>query len=219
MNHCDLSLYLVTDRNLSLDRPIEYIVEEAVKGGATVVQLREKDVSSKDFYTIALSLKQLLAPYNIPLIINDRLDIALAVDAEGLHIGQSDLPYEVARKVLGKDKIIGLSVETIEQAKEANSLDVDYIGISPVFSTNTKDDISKPLELEGLQEIALFTKHPMVAIGGINAENTPDIIQSGADGIAVVSAIVSQEEPQLAAKNLRSVVDQAKNNKHTSESK
>ena len=136
MKHFDLSLYLVTDRSLSLGRPLEYVVEEAVKGGVTMVQLREKECSSKEFYLQAMALKKCLKPYNIPLIINDRLDIALACDAEGLHIGQSDLPYEVARKILGKDKIIGLSVENKQDALDANKLDVDYIGIlfySPSF--------------------------------------------------------------------------------------
>ena len=113
MKDLDLSLYLVTDRSLSLNRPLEYIVEEAVKGGVTMVQLREKTCSSKEFYELAIRLKNCLKPFNIPLIINDRLDIALACDAEGLHIGQGDIPYDIARKLLGKDKIIGLSVENI----------------------------------------------------------------------------------------------------------
>lgn len=206
MNDLDLSLYLVTDRSLSNGRSQEYIVEEAVKGGATVVQLREKDMSTRDFYRLAKSLMSLLKPMGIPLIINDRLDIALAVGADGLHIGQSDLPYEVARKLLGKDKIIGLSVETIEQARMANELDVDYIGLSPVFSTNTKLDINTPLGLSGIKEIAGFTKHKTVAIGGINLSNAKSIIESGADGIAVVSAIVSHDNPGLAASELKAEV-------------
>lgn len=210
MNKFDLSLYLVTDRSLSKGRQLEHIVEEAVKGGVTIVQLREKDISTSEFYEIACSLKSLLAPHNIPLIINDRLDIALASNADGLHIGQSDLPYEVVRNILGKDKIIGLSVETIEQAREANKLDVDYIGLSPVFSTNTKTDINTPLELKGIKEIASFTKHQTVAIGGINKSNTEDIIKHGADGIAVVSAIVSSDCPKSAAEELKSIVSKAK---------
>lgn len=210
MNNFDLSLYLVTDRSLSMGRSVEYIVEEAVKGGVTIVQLREKNISTIEFYNIACSLKRLLKPHNIPLIINDRLDIAIASDADGLHIGQSDMPYEVVRKILGKDKIIGLSVETVEQAREANMLDVDYIGLSPVFSTNTKTDINTPLELEGIKEIASFTKHKTVAIGGINKTNTGDIIKSGADGIAIVSAIVSNKDPKAASEELRRLVTEAK---------
>ena len=211
MSNLDLSLYLVTDRNLSLARPIEYIVEEAVRGGVTVVQLREKNISTVEFYNLACSLKRLLAPYNIPLIINDRLDIALASDADGIHIGQSDMPYEVVRKILGKDKIIGLSVESVEQAREANKLDVDYIGLSPVFSTNTKTDINTPLELKGIKKIASFTRHKTVAIGGINKANTGAIIKNGADGIAVVSAIVSHNNPREAAAVLNEIIKESKN--------
>ncbi len=210
MNTFDLDLYLVTDPELSLGRSHEYIVSEAVKGGVTMVQLREKNITSRLFYQYAQSLMTLLKPLQIPLIINDRLDIALAVNADGLHIGQSDLPYSVARSLLGKDKIIGLSVETIEQARAANKLDVDYIGLSPVFSTQTKKDINTPLELEGVEEIMSFSKHPSVAIGGIHKGNAASIIQSGANGIAVVSAIVSQEDVQGAAKELRTIVNEAK---------
>lgn len=133
----DLSLYLVTDRSLSLGRSLESVVAQAVEGGVTMVQLREKDCSTLEFYEQAILLKKCLHPYNIPLIINDRLDIALACDAEGLHIGQSDMPYDIARKLFGRDKIIGLSVECIQDAVNANELDVDYIGISPVFGTPT----------------------------------------------------------------------------------
>lgn len=211
MNKFDLSLYLVTDRDLSMGRSLEEIVEEAVKGGITMLQLREKNTSTADFYKIACSLKDLLKGHNIPLIINDRLDIAIASDADGLHIGQSDMPYSVVREILGKDKIIGLSVETIEQAREANELDVDYIGLSPVFSTNTKTDINTPLELEGIREIASFTKHKTVAIGGINTQNTGDIIKNGADGIAVVSAIISQDSPKIAAAELKKIIKEARN--------
>ncbi|WP_111710048.1 thiamine phosphate synthase [Lutibacter citreus] len=209
-NKLDVSLYLVTDQELSKGRSHEFIVAEAVKGGVTMVQLREKDISSLQFYKLAKSLMQLLKPLNIPLIINDRLDIALAVDADGLHIGQSDLPYSIARKLLGKDKIIGLSVETIKQAREANNLNVDYIGLSPVFSTNTKLDINIPVELTGIKEIASFTKHKTVAIGGINNLNAESVIASGADGIAVVSAIVSHENPKEAAFNLKTIISKAR---------
>lgn len=210
MKNFDLSLYLVTDRSLSLGRPLEYIVEEAVKGGVTMVQLREKECPSKEFYLQAVTLKKCLEPYNIPLIINDRLDIALACDAEGLHIGQSDIPYEVARIILGEDKIIGLSVENIQDALEANKLDVDYIGISPVFGTPTKTDTAQELGLTGVREISHISKHPGVGIGGINISNAREIIQAGADGISVVSAIMSAADPRLAASELYFIVNQSK---------
>ena len=206
----DLSLYLVTDRSLSLNRPLEFIVEEAVKGGVTMVQLREKDCSSKEFYEQATKLKACLKPYHIPLIINDRLDIALACDAEGLHIGQSDLPYPIARKLLGKDKIIGLSVESVQDALDANALDVDYIGISPVFGTPTKTDTAPALGLEGIRVISQYSRHPSVAIGGIHTGNTAYIISAGANGIAVVSAIMSAANPQESAQQLNKIINQSK---------
>ncbi|MDD4637393.1 MAG: thiamine phosphate synthase, partial [Bacteroidales bacterium] len=147
MKSFDLSLYLVTDRSLALDRSLEYVVEEAVQGGISMVQLREKDCTTKEFYELAMRLKKVLEPYHVPLIINDRVDIALACDAEGVHIGQSDMPYAIARKLLGKEKIIGLSVENLQDAIDANAFDIDYIGISPVFNTATKTDTATALGL------------------------------------------------------------------------
>ncbi|HBG88058.1 MAG TPA: thiamine phosphate synthase, partial [Marinilabiliaceae bacterium] len=202
MKEFDLSLYLVTDRRLALGRPLEEVVEEAVKGGVSMVQLREKDCSSLEFYKLALSLKRCLQAYKVPLIINDRLDIALACDAEGLHLGHSDLPPTIARKVFGKNKIIGISVESIEDALEANTLDVDYIGISPVFSTSTKTDTAAAIGLNGVREITRVSKHPSVGIGGINLQNAEAIIQAGAGGIAVVSALMSAKDPYAAAEQL-----------------
>jgi len=199
----DYSLYLVTDRKLTLGRDLLHVIEESIIGGVSIVQLREKKCSSREFYNIAVKVAQLTKKYNIPLIINDRLDIALAVNAQGLHIGQSDLPYSIARKILGKDAIIGLSVESVQDAIDAEGLDVDYLGISPVFSTNTKTDIAQPLGLEGIKEIKKLSSHKLVAIGGINIQNTNDIIKAGADGIAVVSAICSADSPRRASEELR----------------
>jgi len=203
----DLKLYLVTDRPLSLGRDIAWIVEEAVKGGVTMVQLREKDCSTRDFVELATRLKESLKPFNVPLIINDRIDVALASDADGIHIGQSDMPYPIARMILGKDKIIGLSVETMEQVEEANQLDVDYIGISPVFSTPTKTDTFQPFGLDGVAKVMAITKHPAVAIGGINTTNAKDIFNAGAQGIAVVSAICSANNPRAAAEELNQLIN------------
>ena len=199
----DLSLYLVTDRSLSLDRDMEWIVEEAVKGGVTMVQLREKECSTRDFIELAIRLKQKLAPYNVPLIINDRADVALAANADGLHIGQSDMQCNMARQLLGADKIIGLSVENMEQVYESNNMDVDYIGISPVFSTATKTDTALPFGLEGIRDVMAICNHPAVAIGGINLTNIREIMAAGAHGIAVVSAICSAESPKAAAIELK----------------
>ncbi|MDR0422253.1 MAG: thiamine phosphate synthase [Proteiniphilum sp.] len=210
MKHFDLSLYLVTDRSQSQGRPLEYIVKEAAEGGVSMVQLREKSCTSREFYRQALSLKACLKPYNIPLIINDRLDIALACDAEGLHIGQTDLPCDVARRILGKEKIIGLSVESIQDALDANTLEIDYIGISPVFSTPTKTDTATELGLTGIREISTLSRHPGVGIGGIHPGNARAVIQAGAEGISVVSAIMSAAVPRQAASQLRDIVYQSK---------
>lgn len=212
MKSFDLSLYLVTDHSLALGRSLKEVVSEAAKGGVTMVQLREKEYTTKEFYEQAISLKKCLEPYKIPLIINDRLDIALACDAEGLHIGQKDMPYDVARRLFGKNKIIGLSVESIEDVLVANQLDIDYIGISPVFGTPTKTDTAPALGLEGVSKISKISRHPSVGIGGINRTNAADIIHSGANGIAVVSAIMSADNPQEEAEKLVRIIRQSKSN-------
>lgn len=202
----DLRLYLVTDRPLSLGRDLEWIVTEAVRGGVTMVQLREKDCDTREFVELAARLKTALSPLGVPLIINDRIDVALAMDADGVHIGQSDMPYDIARKLLGPDKIIGLSVENMDDIRVANALDVDYVGISPVYSTSTKTDTAAPFGLDGLREAVKLSVHPTVAIGGMNARTAADVMDCGTDGIAVVSAIVSADSPYDASMNLKSIV-------------
>ena len=202
-----LKLYLVTDRELSRGRTLEEVVSEAVAGGITIVQLREKDASTGEFVELAMRLKEMLKPYNIPLIINDRVDVALAVDADGVHIGQSDMAYKDARRLLGPDKIIGLSVESFSDIEAANALDVDYIGISPVYGTPTKTDTAEPFGLEGLRKAVEMSVHPAVAIGGMNAATIAEVMAAGADGVAVVSAICSAENICKATSELRSIVD------------
>lgn len=202
----DLSLYLVTDRPLSLGRNLEWVVEEAVKGGVTMVQLREKETSTREFIELAIRLKRKLSDFKVPLIINDRVDVALAADADGLHIGQSDMPYEIARKLLGNNKIIGLSVENMEQVFQANAWDVDYIGVSPIFSTPTKTDTAKPFGLEGVRKALALSKHPAVGIGGINKSNAKVVMGTGINGIAVVSAICSADNPRNAAIELKNTI-------------
>ncbi|MEE0962428.1 MAG: thiamine phosphate synthase [Bacteroidales bacterium] len=203
----DLSLYLVTDRDLTLGRSLEEVVAKAVEGGVTMVQLREKGASTGEFVSLARKLMQILHPLNIPLIINDRVDVALAVNADGVHIGQSDMAYEDARRLLGKDKIIGLSVESFEDIEIANTLDVDYIGVSPVFATQTKTDTAKPFGLDGLRKAVVKSIHPIVGIGGMNKETAADVMQTGCDGIAVVSAICSAENIQVETEKLKTIVD------------
>lgn len=198
-----LKLYLVTDRDLSLGRSLEEVVREAVAGGVTMVQLREKDAATGEFIELGRRLKAVLKPLGIPLIINDRVDVALAVDADGVHIGQSDMSYADARRLLGPDKIIGLSVENFKDLEVANELDVDYIGISPIYGTPTKTDTAEPFGLEGLRKAVQMSVHPTVAIGGMNASTIRDVMAAGADGVAVVSAICSAPSPHTAAEELK----------------
>lgn len=202
MNREQLRLYLVTDRDVCQGRDLLEIISQAIEGGVTMVQLREKNCDTRQFIDIATKIKELLKPKHIPLIINDRVDVALAVDADGVHIGQSDMPYDMARKLLGADKIIGLSVENMEDVVEANKLNVDYIGVSPVFATPTKTDTAQPFGLEGLRKAVELSIHPTVAIGGINKKTVKDVMACGVDGVAVVSAIIGADNPKEAAKKL-----------------
>jgi len=202
-----LRLYLVTDRTLCGGRSLEEVVGAAIEGGVTMVQLREKDAPTGEFVALARRLKTLLAPAGIPLIINDRADVALAADADGLHIGQSDMAYDDARRLLGPNKIIGLSVENMEDVERAGALDVDYIGISPVYGTPTKQDTAQPFGLEGLRKAVAQTLHPTVAIGGMNASTIGDVIEAGAEGVAVVSAICAAPSPRKAAEELRTIIN------------
>ena len=206
VNPFDLSLYLVTDRPLSGGRDMAWIVREAAAGGVTMVQLREKECSTAEFIQLARELKTALAPLGIPLIINDRVDVALAVDADGVHIGQSDMPYVTARKLLGSDKIIGLSVETMDEVIAANALDVDYIGISPVYATPTKTDTLTPFGLDGVDEVMRCSRHRCVAIGGMNRDTVGEVIAHGVEGVAVVSAIVAAPSPREAAAELAEII-------------
>ena len=204
----DYSLYLVTDRSLSKGRSTAEIVAAAVAGGVSCIQLREKSCGTREFLNEALALQPLLKSRNIPLIINDRLDIALAIEADGVHLGQSDMPIGMARKIAGNSLIIGISAESVDDALRAEQEGADYIGISPVFSTPTKTDIAPPLGLEGVRQIRALVDIPLVGIGGINSDNAESVLAAGADGIAVVSAIVSAADPAGAAKKLKTLIDQ-----------
>lgn len=195
-------IYLVTDEAASLGRPVSKVVSEAVTAGVSCVQLREKECDTHPFLERALKLKRLLKKTGIPLIINDRIDIALASGADGVHIGQSDMPYDTTRKLMGPGAIIGLSVETWEDVQTAQDMDVDYIGVSPVYSTPTKTDTKSPWGIDGLKKIRMYSRHPLVAIGGLDASNCEKVIQAGADSIAVVSAICSARDIFSAARQL-----------------
>jgi thiamine-phosphate pyrophosphorylase len=196
------SLYLVTDRDLARGRPTLEIVRAAVAGGVTCVQLREKRCATREFIAEARGLLGFLKPRAIPLIVNDRLDVALAVGADGVHLGQSDMPIELARRIAGDSMIIGVSAESTADAVAAEKAGADYIGVSPIFATPTKTDTATPFGLAGLAAVRRAVKIPLVGIGGLNVRNAAEVIRHGADGIAVVSAIVAADDPELAAREL-----------------
>jgi thiamine-phosphate pyrophosphorylase len=199
----DLSLYLVTDRRLSLGRTTCEVVAEAIAGGVTAVQLREKHCSTREFIAEARLVKKLLQGTSIPLIINDRLDVALAVAAEGVHLGQQDMSISDARRLAGPRLIIGISAESLADALRAEAEGADYIGISPVFASTTKTDTAKPLGLAGIRRIREAVRLPLVGIGGITVDNAIEVLRAGADGVAVVSAVVSAPCPRSAAAALK----------------
>ena len=206
----DYSLYLVTDRSLSRGRTSVEIVREAVAGGVTCVQLREKSCGTREFVAEARALRAVLRGTGVPLIVNDRVDVALAAGADGVHLGQRDMPIADARRLGPSSWIIGVSAESRADAIRAEKEGADYVGVSPVFATATKADHAPPLGLDGLRAIRAAVEIPLVAIGGIHVENAQAAIRAGADGLAVVSAIVSAESPRAAAAALRREIEAAR---------
>jgi len=204
-------VYLVTDRGLCLNRSLQDVVLMAVRGGVSYIQLREKDLPTSDFIEEAAAVKKILLPFQVPLIINDRMDVALACGADGVHLGQQDMPYDKARKLMGEKAIIGLSVETWEDVESVEKLDVNYIGVSPVFATPTKTDTKEPWGIAGLRKIRAFSRHSLVAIGGINISNAQAVAEAGADCLAVVSAVCSADDPASAATKLKNIMDNVTN--------
>ena len=199
----DYSLYLVTDDSNDEEKFLKTI-EDAILGGVSIVQLREKESTSLYFYNIALKVKEITNKYNIPLIINDRIDIALAIDADGVHLGQSDLPCKIARKLIG-DKILGISASNINEAINAEAEGADYIGSGAIFNTKTKDDADS-VTIEELREIVKSVNIPVVAIGGINEKNADKLTDTGIYGISVVSAIMQSKNPKIASENLLNII-------------
>lgn len=206
----DLSLYLVTDRRLSQGRTTVEIVRAAVAGGVTCVQLREKHCATREFVAEARAVRALLAGTGVHLVINDRIDVALAVGADGVHLGQTDMHIADARRIAGRSMFIGISVESLEDAIRAEAEGADYIGISPVFATTTKTDTAPPLGLHGVAAIRAAVSIPLVGIGGIDSTNAAHVIQVGCDGVAVVSAIVSAPHPARSTAELKSIIDAAR---------
>lgn len=197
-----LRLYLVTDSASLRGRPLADVVLAAVQGGVSCVQLREKSLPTRDFVVLACAMKTLLGPLNVPLIINDRVDVALACGAEGVHLGQSDMPVALARHLLPAQVFVGLSVETEADVMLAAGQAVDYLGVSPIFTTPTKTDTLAPWGLDGLRRVRAMTNLPLVAIGGIQLPNAMAVVDAGADGLAVVSALCSADDPCAAARVL-----------------
>jgi thiamine-phosphate pyrophosphorylase len=199
----DLLVYLVTDRSLCLGRSLESVVAQAAEGGCTMVQLREKDADTGEFVELARALHKLLKPLSIPLLINDRVDVALAAGVEGVHVGQSDMLPEDVRRIMGPDAIVGLSVDTEAELLDAQNRPVDYLGIGPVYPTQTKKDVKgSPWGPDGLRRAMGLSSIPLVAIGGVQRDNVRDVAGSGVAGIAVVSAICSAPSPAEAAREL-----------------
>ncbi|MBU5443405.1 thiamine phosphate synthase [Paenibacillus sp. MSJ-34] len=198
----DYSLYLVTDRGLMSTNTVERSVELAIQGGCTLVQLREKTLSTLDFYRTAVRVKAVCDRYKVPLLINDRVDIALAVDAAGVHVGQNDLPAGIVRGMIGEGKLLGVSASNLAEALQAERDGADYIGVGAMFATGTKAD-AQSVSMNELQEIRTAIRLPIVAIGGINPDTIPLFQGMGIDGIAVVSAIVSEDDIALAAKKIK----------------
>ncbi len=200
-NEIDYTLYLCTDRDLMSTDTLEEAVEQAIKGGCTLVQLREKNSSSLEFYETAKKIRKITRKYNIPLIINDRVDIALAVDADGVHVGQSDLPAKVVRHVIGEDKIMGVSAAKLSEARQAVEAGADYLGVGAMYPTDTKTD-ARPVTMEELKEIRSAVNVPIVVIGGINQKTLHNFKGTGIDGLAVVSAVIAAENIEKAAHDM-----------------
>jgi thiamine-phosphate pyrophosphorylase len=203
LNKQDLLLYLCADRLLAKGRSITEAVEAAIAGGVTMVQLREKEAETLEFYKIALEVQAVTRRHKIPLVVNDRIDIALAIGADGLHLGQTDMPLEIARRLVGKSMFIGISAGTVEEALSAERGGADYLGVGAVYPTGSKAGAGAAIGPARLREIRAAVKLPFVAIGGIGPANAAQVMAAGADGVAVISAILSQPDIREAAAILK----------------
>lgn len=200
-----LLLYAVTDRSWTKEQTIFQQVEETLKGGTTFLQLREKNLSDEEFKSEAEEIKKICAEYKVPFVINDNVELAKEIDADGVHVGQDDMNASNVRQIIGNDKILGVSVQTVEQAILAEKQGADYLGVGAVFSTSTKSDaVEVPYEM--LQKICSAVKIPVVAIGGINKSNVNQLAKSGICGIAVISAIFAEKNILEATKELKNIV-------------
>ena len=205
----DPTLYLVTDPDLARGRPLAEVVAAAIRGGVTLVQLRDKQGDGRALLEAARALKAVLDPQGVPLLVNDRADIAYAAGA-GCHVGQSDLPPEAARAIIGPDAILGVSIDQAQQADAVDPELVDYLAYGPFAATATKSDAGGPIGADGLAAVRKRIMLPLVAIGGIDAHNVAEAVRAGADGIAVVSAIMAATDPEDASRKLRAAIDATK---------
>ncbi len=205
----DWDVYLVTQGSLSKDRDTREIVRAAINGGVGVVQLREKEMSARGRYELGRDLREMTRKAGVPLIVNDRIDIAQAIDADGVHLGDEDVPVEVARELLGTDAIIGRSVSFREGAREAQRAGADYLGVGAIYATGSKDDIDDEeyaIGLDRLESIVEAVDIPVVGIGGVDASNADDVAAAGADGVAVITAITGAGDPEAATRELGAAV-------------
>ena len=207
----DWSLYLVTDPRLSERRSLLNMVEAAVKGGAGIVQYRDKESGTRKMVETAKSLCHVCHRLGACFLVNDRVDVALAVGADGVHVGQDDMPIDIARMLLGSGKLIGITVHNAEEIRQAEKEGADYLSLAPVYATSTKSDHQTPLGPEGVKRLAAMSHIPVLAIGGINHSNAAEVVRSGVQGICVVSAILSAEDPLSTARELYNLVKAAKN--------
>ncbi|HSV75156.1 MAG TPA: thiamine phosphate synthase [Chthonomonadales bacterium] len=202
----DYSVYVITDRRTAGSRDIADVVQAAIRGGATVVQLRLKEVSTRDWLTLGGALRRVTREAGALLIVNDRIDVALALDADGVHVGQDDMPAQVARRLIGPDRILGVSAGSVEQAREAAGAGADYLGVGDVFGTPSKPDAGAPVGLARVAEIVRSVAIPVVGIGGVTPANAASVIAAGAVGVAVISAVIGAVDPEAAARHLRQIV-------------
>jgi thiamine-phosphate pyrophosphorylase len=206
----DWALYVITDAGLSGGRSHVDVIRAAIDGGATVVQYREKEATTRQLVEEALVLRELTRGAGVPFIVNDRLDVALAAQADGVHVGQDDMPATLARRLMTRERIVGVSVTNLREAIQAEQDGADYLGVGPIFATPTKPDAAPPMGLDGLSEVCRRVSVPAVAIGGINEHNAAEVIRAGADGVAVVSAVVAAPDVAAAARRLREIVEAAR---------
>jgi thiamine-phosphate pyrophosphorylase len=202
-----LRVYVVTDRRLQAGRSEVEVVAAAIAGGATAVQLRGKELTGRELVEVGRALRELTRRAGVLFLVNDRVDVALAVDADGAHVGQDDLPAAVARRLLGPGRILGVSAATPEEARAAEAAGADYLGVGSVFATATKADAGAPIGPAGLRAVVGATRLPVVAIGGITADNAVDVMAAGAAGVAVISAVVGAEDVTAAARRLAASVE------------